>query len=92
MLSRIYIQCFENNRGAEQVEVNYERFENPKKKLRRNYFSFLLQLFKGQARSISTNNCKKKAHPNIQTKWGHSTSIERVIDQKNSRLSAPLSL
>jgi hypothetical protein len=25
MLSRIYIQCFENNRGAEKVEVNYER-------------------------------------------------------------------
>jgi hypothetical protein len=31
MLSRIYIQCFENNRGAEKVEVNYERLKNPKK-------------------------------------------------------------
>jgi hypothetical protein len=31
MLSRIYIQCFENNRGAEKVEANYERLKNPKK-------------------------------------------------------------
>jgi hypothetical protein len=34
MLSRIYIQCFENNRGAEKVEVNYERLKNPKKMFR----------------------------------------------------------
>jgi hypothetical protein len=32
MLSRIYIQCFENNKGAEKDEVNYERLKNPKKK------------------------------------------------------------
>jgi hypothetical protein len=34
MLSRIYIQCFENNRGAEKVEVNYERLKNQKKMFR----------------------------------------------------------
>jgi hypothetical protein len=34
MLSRIYTQCFENNRGAEKVEVNYERLKNPKKMFR----------------------------------------------------------
>jgi hypothetical protein len=28
---RIYIQCFENNKEAEKVEVNYERLKNPKK-------------------------------------------------------------
>jgi hypothetical protein len=32
MLSRIYFQCFENNKEeAEKVEVNYERLKNPKK-------------------------------------------------------------
>jgi hypothetical protein len=30
MLSRIHIQCFENNRGAEKVAVNYERLKNLK--------------------------------------------------------------
>jgi hypothetical protein len=34
MLSRIYIQCFETNRGAEKVEVNYERLKTPKKMFR----------------------------------------------------------
>jgi hypothetical protein len=34
MLSRIYIQCFENNKGAEKVEVNYERLKSPKKVFR----------------------------------------------------------
>jgi hypothetical protein len=34
MLSRIYIQCFENNKGAEKVEVNYERLKNQKKMFR----------------------------------------------------------
>jgi hypothetical protein len=31
MLSRIYIQSFENNIGAEKVEVNYERLKKPEK-------------------------------------------------------------
>jgi hypothetical protein len=34
MLSRIYIQLFENNKGAEKVEANYERLRNPKKMFR----------------------------------------------------------
>jgi hypothetical protein len=37
MLSRIYFQCFENNKEdeAEKVEVNnYERLKNPKKMFR----------------------------------------------------------
>jgi hypothetical protein len=32
--SFFYFQCFENNRGAEKVEVNYERLKNPKKMFR----------------------------------------------------------
>jgi hypothetical protein len=31
MLSRIYIQCFENNKEAEKVEVNYEILKKPEK-------------------------------------------------------------
>jgi hypothetical protein len=31
--SRIYFQCFENNKEAEKVEVNYERLKNRKKKV-----------------------------------------------------------
>jgi hypothetical protein len=39
MLSRIYIQCFENNKEAEKVEVNYERLKNPKKMFWPNFLS-----------------------------------------------------
>jgi hypothetical protein len=58
-------QCFENNKGAEKVEVNYERLKNPKKMFRPQESNWPhqseIRLRSGKS-FTSTENVFKKPH------------------------------
>jgi hypothetical protein len=60
MLSRIYFQCYENNKEAEKVEVNYERLKNPKKMFRSRSRTDLIRVRSDSLRTDTHDQMKNR--------------------------------